>query len=107
MTDLARAIVAAGWNVAAKGEAINLAGAQVAAYRDVVDLVRYLDNQPSASMLWPDETRTWRRYLQVYDISKAARVLEFTPYVTLHEGFAELVAYCKGKRQRALTGNVS
>ncbi len=89
--DLAEAIVQAGSSPEATNEVFNVAGVESFTVRFMANLIRRLAGQTNPSMLRPDRSRTWQRYVSIYDITKAESTFGFSPRVSMHEGFAELV----------------
>ncbi|HTN42204.1 MAG TPA: NAD(P)-dependent oxidoreductase [Nitrospiria bacterium] len=90
--DLAEGIVRAGTLPEAAHEAFNLAGIEVATYRDVVSLIRRLGGRTEWVSPWPDPSQVWRRYVLIYEMTKAERLLGFVPGTAMQEGFAEMAA---------------
>jgi nucleoside-diphosphate-sugar epimerase len=90
--DLAEGIIRAGTFPEARNEAFNMAGAETATLQDVATLIRRLAGNTEWVSPWPDQSRIWRHYVQVYEMAKAERLLGFIPGITLQEGLAEMVA---------------
>jgi nucleoside-diphosphate-sugar epimerase len=90
--DLAEVVALAGTHSEAANEIFNVAGMEVVTYRNLVTMIRRLGGVTDRRTLIPDRSEVWRRFVVVYDVTKAQQRLGFTPRVTLREGLAEMVA---------------
>jgi MPBQ/MSBQ methyltransferase len=90
--DVAQAVVLAGRMPEAKNLEFNIAGAEVATEQEIKMMI-----WAAASAEWPDAESTSPRprfesyQFPRYDISRAARLLKYTPQVPLREGLKEVV----------------
>ena len=91
--DVAQAVVLAGRTPEAKNLEFNIAGAEVATEQEIKTII-----WAAASAEWPDaESEPHRARFESYqfpryDLSRAARLLKYTPQVPLREGLQEVVA---------------
>jgi nucleoside-diphosphate-sugar epimerase len=90
--DLAEVTALAGTHPEAANEIFNVAGMEVMTFRNLVTMILRSAGVTDRRTLIPDRSRVWRRYVVVYDVTKARQRLGFTPRVTLNEGLAEIVA---------------
>lgn len=91
VTDAVEAILRACFEENAKNNVFNVAGPDVVTYRAIGRLTRVSIGAAVREDLVPDQTRTWSRYVQQYDISNAKRDLGFYPNVTTFEGLREII----------------
>lgn len=91
--DVAEAVVLAGRMPEARNLEFNIAGAEVATGQEIKSII-----WAAASGEWPDAEPAFHRpqfesyQFTRYDISRAARLLKYTPRVPLRKGLKELVA---------------
>jgi ubiquinone/menaquinone biosynthesis C-methylase UbiE len=91
--DVAQAVVLAGRTPEAKNLEFNIAGAEVATEQEIKTII-----WAAASAEWPEaESEPHRARFEGYpfpryDLSRAARLLKYTPQVPLREGLQEVVA---------------
>jgi nucleoside-diphosphate-sugar epimerase len=92
VNDVADAVLLAGTRPEAANNTFNVAGDETVTHRDLVAMVLCIAGRGSWESLFPIRPRTRGNYPFKYDISKAGRLLGFTPKVRLKEGLAEIVA---------------
>jgi UDP-glucose 4-epimerase len=101
LRDVAEAVVLAGSQPEARGNVFNVAGDEVIKLSDLVFIVQKIAGhvfRPYRSFL-PGFTRDYTFH---YDISKAYRLLGFTPKVPLEEGLAEIITVLRQKDSTAV-----
>ena len=89
--DAVESLLRATFQPEAQGLTFNVAGPDVITYRDIGRMTRIAIGQASMADMTPDRSRTWRRYVQQYDMNRAKRHLGFTPRVPFAEGLRQII----------------
>lgn len=91
ISDAVEAILRACLEKKAANNTFNVAGPDTVTYRAIGRVTRISTDLATREDRVPDQTRTWSRYVQQYDISKGKQEMGFYPSVPIYEGLREVI----------------